>query len=179
MTVTTVQPQSPADLAGLKTGDRILRVNGTAPKGFIDFNELIINSEKTDLSLAIESAGGSREVTVRLMPEKDFFNAGLIQQMLGLRLQELTPKLAEHFLLSSTNGFLIAGVEEGTPAAEQLRPGYLVTGIDGQAPDDLVGAAKIVFAKKKGEPVKLDVTVQQQRGGFIYHVPGTIELPVR
>jgi serine protease DegS len=103
----------------------------------------------------------------------------LIQQMLGLRLQPLTPELAERFLLNSTNGFLIAAVEENAPAAEQLHPGYLVTGIDGQVPDDLVSAAKIVFAKKKGEPVKLDVTVQQRRGGFIYHIPGTIQVPVR
>ncbi len=179
LTINTVQPQSPAALAGLKAGDRILRVNGAAPKSFIDFNELIVNSEKSDVTLAVETDGAARDVTVRLVPEKSFFNADLIQQMLGVKLQELTPELAAHFHLNSTNGFVIAGVDEDAPGAEQLRPGYLVTGIDGQTPANLVGAAKIVFAKKKGEKVQLDVTVQQQRGSFIYHIPGTIQLPVR
>jgi S1-C subfamily serine protease len=178
-TITTVQSQSPADLAGLKVGDHILRVNGVAPKGFIDFNELIVNSEKPEIALGVESGGKTREVSVTLMPEKDFFNAGLIEQMLGVRLQAITPQIAQRFMLNSTNGFLISGIEEHSPAADQLRPGYLVTGIEGQAPENLIAAAKIIFAKKKGESVKLDVTVQERRGAFIYHVPGTIELPVR
>jgi len=179
LTVTSVQPQSPADKAGLKAGDHILRVNGQAPKGFIDFNELLVNSGKPDVTMTIQATGDSHDVTVRLVPEKSFFNADLIQQMLGVRLEEITPQMANRFRLASTSGFFIAGVDENEPAVRDLKPGYLVTGIDGQTPDDLIGAAKVVFAKKKGDKVQLDLIVQQQRGNFIYPISATVQLPVR
>src|SRR5262249_23497228 len=37
LVLTTVQPTSPAERAGLKVGDAILQVNGRAPKSFMDF----------------------------------------------------------------------------------------------------------------------------------------------
>src|SRR4029077_17039777 len=41
LVVTTVEPESPAGHAGLKSGDAILMVNGRTPKSFIDFAELL------------------------------------------------------------------------------------------------------------------------------------------
>jgi len=59
LTITAVQPQSPADKAGLKPGDHILQVNGITPKGFIDFNEMLVNNSKPDISLAVENEDGA------------------------------------------------------------------------------------------------------------------------
>jgi len=179
LAITSVQPQSPAAKAGLKTGDHILKVNGKSPKGFIDFNELLLNSEKSDIALTIQGEGEAREVTVKLIPEKTFFNADLIHQMLGVRLEENTPQLANRLRLASANGFVIADVDENAPATRDLKPGYLVTGIDGQTPHDLTGAAKIVFGKKKGDIVQLDLIVQQRRGNFIYPISASVKLPIR
>ena len=177
--VNSVQPQSPADKAGLKPGDLILQVNGRAPKGFIDFNEMLIKSDKPEVSLAVAGDGGQRSVVVDLVPEKSFFNADLIQQMIGVRLQELTPQLADAFGLRSTEGFLIADVDADTPAAKYLQAGILVRAIDGQTPVNLVAAAKSVYGKKKGERVRLDVLAQEQRGSFLYQIPASVQLPVR
>jgi S1-C subfamily serine protease len=181
VTIAAVQPQSPADKAGLKVGDQVLQVNGAVPKGFIDFNELLVNSAKEDVSLAVQSGGEHRDVVVRLVPENTFFNVELIQRMLGVKVQrqELRPELVRYLGLNSTDGLMIAGVDKGTAAAESLEPGYLITRIDGQVPDNLVAAAKLLYAKKKGDRVQLNVVAQQQRGSFISYNQGSVELTVR
>ncbi len=181
LTVTVVQPQSPADKAGLRPGDQILRVNGSAPKGFIDFNAMLVNNSKPDVSLTVGSEGEQRELAVRLVPESTFFNAELIQRLLGIKLQsqDVGAGVANSLGLKSADGLVIAEVERGTPAAESLERGYLITGIDGQSPANLVEAAKLVYAKKKGEKVKLNVVARQRRGSFISFSQGSVELPVR
>jgi S1-C subfamily serine protease len=181
VTIAAVQPQSPADKAGLKVGDQVLQVNGAVPKGFIDFNELLVNSAKEDVSLAVQSGGEHRDVVVRLVPENTFFNVELIQRMLGVKVQrqELRPELVRYLGLNSTDGLMIAEVDKGTAAAESLEPGYLITRIDGQVPDNLVAAAKLLYAKKKGDRVQLNVVAQQQRGSFISYNQGSVELTVR
>ncbi len=177
--ITTVQPQSPADKAGLKPGDRILSVNGRAPHGAIDFNQQLVNSDKPDVVLSVEAGGEQRQVTVRMIPVKEFFNAALIERRIGVRLQQLTPQLARYFGLDSTSGFIIADVDADSDAAGQLQAGCLVSAIDGQMPEDMATAAKLVFAKKKGETVQLNVLAQQRQGRLTFLVPATVELPVK
>jgi len=181
LTITAVQPQSPADKAGLKPGDRILQVNGITPKGFIDFNEMLVNNSKLDISLAVENEDGRHDSVIRLVPESTFFDADLIRRLLGIKLrrQELKPEAARFLGLASTEGLIITEVDRDTPAAESLEPGYLVTRIDGQTSADVVAAAKLLYGKKKGEKVRLDVVAQRRRGSFISYNQGSVELPVR
>ncbi|HEX4644458.1 MAG TPA: trypsin-like peptidase domain-containing protein [Verrucomicrobiae bacterium] len=181
LTVTTVQPDSPADKAGLKPGDVIAEVDGKKPRGFIDFNELLTGAQKPDISLAIRRDGEVRKLSVQLMPEKAFFNADLIEQMLGVRLEEVTPESAEALGVNATDGFIISAVDRSAPAAKNLQPGYryLVTAIDGQSPANLTEAAKILYGRKKGEKVQLGVVALRRRGNLAMYQQGTVEVPIR
>jgi len=178
--IISVQPESPAAKAGLKGGDTIVQVNGKTPRSFIELNELLVAGAKPELTLSIQrETGERRNVTVRLVPEKTFFNADLIQKKIGVSLQELTPKLAEALGLSSADGFVVSGVDRGTPAAENLQPGFLVVSIDGRRPADLTEAAKILYRKKARETVQLGVVIHERRGNFVSYRQGVVELPVR
>jgi serine protease Do len=179
--VSTVQPQSPAEKAGLKPGDCLLKVNGRAPRSFIDFSELLVSQadSRPEATLAIQRNGQVLSLTVRMVSEKSFFNAEFIHRQLGVRLQELTPELARAFGVRSTDGFVVADVDADAPEAQVLQPGYLVTAIDGQTPADLTAAAKLVYGKEKGERVEMSVVMQQQRGRLIFRSRGSVELPVR
>jgi len=55
----------------------------------------------------------------------------------------------------------------------------LVTGIDGRQPGDLCSAAKLLYPKKKGERVQLDLAVPQRVGNFNVLQPGSVELAAR
>jgi serine protease Do len=181
MQVLSVQSESPAGKAGLRTNDLIVKINGKTPAGFIDFNrELMTARDKEPVKLVIDREGERRTITVRLVPEGSFFNADLIRTRLGLSVQEMTPQLARHFAFGSMEGLLIAGVEKGSPAAAaELDNGMLITGIDGQSTTSIVNAAKIISPKKDGDKVRIDVVFPRQRGAFIEFRQGTVELKVR
>ena len=176
-----VQDGSPAQRAGLRTNDVIVQVNGRAPKNLIDFNrELLTSADRKDIALVFNRGYERHTATVRLLQERDFFNAALVRQKLGATLQELTPELAAQFGLRSTSGFVIAAVDKGTPAATaELQPYFLVQAFDGHVPPNLVEAAKLLYAKKAGAKVRLDLIIPWRRGNLSGLREAAVELTLR
>ncbi len=176
-----VQEGSPAQRAGLRTNDVIVQVNGHAPRNLIDFHrELIANADRKDVSLILQRGYDRRTTTVRLLQERDFFNAALIRQKLGLTIQEITPELAAQFGLRSASGFVIAAVDKDSPAAKaELQPYFIVQGLAGQVPPNLVEAAKYLYAHKPGSKVRLDLIVPWRRGNLSGYREAAVELTVR
>jgi serine protease Do len=180
LVITSVQPKSPAGRAGLEAGDAILQVNSKPPKSFIDFADLLAVGAGSEVTLAIRRGTARKDMVVRLVPEKTVFNAGLIRDKLGLSLEELTPQLAARLGVAASDGFLITGVEEDSPAAAAgLRRDILVNAIDGQLPADLCAVAKLLYPKKKGDRIQLGIPVLQRMGSFNIRSQGVVELAVR
>jgi S1-C subfamily serine protease len=108
------------------------------------------------------------------------FNAGMIRDRLGLNLEELTPQVAARYGVGAGDVFLVTGVEENSQAATAgLQRGMLVIGIDGRLPTDVSAAAKLLYPKKKGDRVQLDLAMPQRMGGFNVLRQGSVELPAR
>jgi S1-C subfamily serine protease len=180
LVITSVQPQSPAGKAGLKVGDAILQVNGKSPKSFIDFAELLGAGAGARVTLALRRGTAPKEIAVQLVPERSVFNAGMIRDKLGLNLEALTPQLTARYGLGPSDAFFIAGVQEDSPAAAAgLQRGILVTALDGQLPADLCATAKLLYARKKGDRVQLEVAVPQRMGNFGVLRQGAVELVTR
>lgn len=178
--VMSVQPDSPAEDAGLRVGDRVLEVAGQSPKTFIEFNRVLLAHKKQEIPLLIEREGRRRTLKVRLLPEQAFFNTALIRKKLGLTVEEPTGAAASNLALAGARGLAITEVEPDSPAAEaRLQAGMLITSIDGQVPHDVVTAAKTVYAKAKGQKCRLELLVPGRRGPFITLSPATVELTVR
>lgn len=180
LTIHSVQAGSPADKAGLKVGDVVQDVNGHVPHSFIEFNREVMNSAKEEATVQIARGGSLEKIKVRMVPEKTFFNAKLIQQRLGVSVQELTKELAERMGLNNVDGLLIAGIDKGSPAEkEELQRGMLITGVDQLQPPDIVETAKHLYGKKAGEKVSVQVLVPRRRGNFITIQQGKAELTLR
>jgi serine protease Do len=181
--ISTVQPQSPAGRAGLQTGDAVLRVNGQAPRSFIHFVELLATNAGAAITLDLEHGLEPKRVTVKLVPEQEVFNASLIRDRLGLDLEPLASKdLAARYHLNAPGCFAISGIEEGGPATRaNLQTGMLLLAVDGEIPTEfsLTALAKRLYAKKKGDPVWLDVGVWQPVGGMNVFNRGQVKLTVR
>ena len=167
--VASVEAESPAAKAGLSVGDKILRVNGSENDSFIDLaSQLVGVGKDRTIQFQIERNGKKLDFTVELIPENAVFNAGLIRQKIGAILERLTPEVAEALRLDSTDGFVISQVDKDTPAAKaNLRPGLVVTSIDGRKIDDIIDAARIFHSKNKGDEVTLNIVQMRQRGIFV------------
>jgi serine protease Do len=170
LVVTSVQPESPAGKAGLRIGDVVMQVNGKVPKTFIDFGDLLAAAAAAaDIPITIRRGQDVSDVRVRMVPENSVFNAKMIRDKLGLTLQQ------------SPNGFVITEVEPDSPAGKAgLQPQMIFQAIDLQAPpDDIEGVAKLLYEKKKGEPVTIDLVVLEQNGNFTMLRRGRVQLVPR
>jgi S1-C subfamily serine protease len=176
LTVTEVEPESPAARAGLQKGDVIAQVNGHAPRDFIECTDLIGASPNQEVTLTVRRGGERRAITVRLTAL-----AQIIRQKVGAEVQELDKEtLAESFGFRRGQGLLVADVEAGSPAERaELQRGCLITGIDGRGTPDLLSAASALAGKKKGDRAELNVLVRRQRGGFVQMRQGSVVVRVR
>lgn len=179
--VARVEEGSPSERAGLKEGDQINAINGVSPKNIIELNqELISSGEDRDIHLLVERNGTAKELTVRLLPESEVFNGELIRRRTGASVQKLTPDLAEALGMRVAAGLLVAGVEEGSPAAMAgLAEGHVITGISGYEVNEIEHAAKIIYGKQKGESVELNLMVQRTRGPFVQIYRASTALALR
>jgi serine protease Do len=92
---------------------------------------------------------------------------------IGVRIQEVTPEIAEGLGLSTTQGALVTDVTGGGPAAQAgLMNGDLVTGFDGKSvPDDRalprivadtpIGKTVSIEVLRKGRKQTMHITVQK------------------
>ncbi|HEX7776078.1 MAG TPA: Do family serine endopeptidase, partial [Parvibaculum sp.] len=81
---------------------------------------------------------------------------------IGVRIQTVTPEIAETLGLSDLHGALVAGVTPGAPAeAAGIEAGDLITGFDGQAVREMRDLPRIVAETEVGKQVSVDLL----RGG--------------
>ena len=178
LVITSVQPQSPAGRAGLRAGDAIRQVNGRAPRSFIDFADLLAARPGSGVTLAIQRGTERKEVTVRLVPEKTVFNAGMIRQA-GLDLEELTLQLAACMGWGLRMRFTSPGCRMTPGGGGGVARGILITALDGQLPMDVCAVAKGLYARKKGDRVQMEIAVPQRMGNFNVLRQATVELVAR
>jgi membrane-associated protease RseP (regulator of RpoE activity) len=85
---------------------------------------------------------------------------------LGVRLQGLTPQLAEYFGLSRPAGALISIVEEKSPAEEAgLKAGDIIISVGGERVEDPSDATLTIWRKPSG-PIEIVVVRDKQEMTF-------------
>ncbi len=133
--VSEVTPDSPADKAGIKKGDVILRLNGHTPKDVSELrNKVAMLAPRSTARLDVVRDGKKKTIKVHIgkrpnsdHPLSDQENFDGTMERFGFSLQELSPELAERFGYQEKQGLLVSQVEPGSPAAKAgIQPGQLV-----------------------------------------------------
>ena len=112
----------PADKAGLKTGDVIVGVDGEKIEDTHDLLQKIARmrvGQKTSVQVLRNGKEMTFSITVSERPDQERLIArGKTSQYLGMTVQEITPEIARHFGLRSTEGVVVSAVEPDSPAGK-------------------------------------------------------------
>jgi len=179
--VSQVIKDSPAEKAGLKKDDVILRFDGESVTSARKLNRLVGESSADQtVRLTISRGGAEQEIGVTLSKHNmaNVFGAGIRDEILrgigkdfpqinsgdgnfvfsfggnrriGVSTETLTKQLAEYFG-AKDGGVLITSVTENSPAAKAgLKAGDVITAIDGEKVDSAGDVSRVVNKKQEGE----------------------------
>ncbi len=173
LTITSVQPRSPAEQAGLRPGQHVLQVNGRRPHDLVDFHRLLTADAKNlNATIQVEANGQRRSLNIRLIAFQE-----LIQQRLGVSLRNLTPPDAALVGIKAGEGVLIEQVEKDSPADHaKLQAGFLLVRVDDRKTGTLLHAADALSTKQAGDQAKLSFVVPRSfgPGAGEYHINLTV-----
>lgn len=169
---------SPAEKAGLRKDDVVLRFNGEEVTSVRKLSRMIgeVAPDHT-ARLTISRGGAEQEVSVTFAKRKEFnslmapeagdmgkyyeefkrapgafaFSFGQSRKI-GISTNTLTKQLADYFGVAGDKGVLVTSVREGSPAARAgLKAGDVITEVDGEKIDEAGDLSRAINRKSEGE----------------------------
>ncbi|MHB8056697.1 MAG: DegQ family serine endoprotease [Desulfuromonadaceae bacterium] len=171
-----ILPESPAEKAGLKTGDIILEFDGKKIQEAHELPRLVAEtSVGKKVVMTIMRNGREEKITVVIESLKESAatkDGGAIQDKLGLTVMELDKKLAEHFQLSESSGVVVTGLKpDGAAQDAGITAGDIIKEIDGTPITSLADYDKTVAAHKQGQIIRFLL----KRGNRSLYVAATLD----
>jgi Do/DeqQ family serine protease len=151
---------------GINTFENFIQTDAAINPGNSGGALVDVNGHLMGINTAIYSrSGGSMGIgfaiptsTTRYVLESIVKDGAVTRGWLGVEPQQLDPELARHFGVRSPEGVVITGVlQNGPAAAAGLRPGDVITHIEGQPIRDVAGLLGAVAALKPGQPAEIGI----------------------
>lgn len=132
--VSDLQAGSPAEKAGIKAGDVVLKVAGQDISNVSELrNKIALITPSSNVDLTIFREGKAQEISVTIGEQPSGFSryeqekAKDIYDNFGLSFQNLTPEIAKQLGYQQGQGVVIKDVEQSSPANKiGLKPGMLI-----------------------------------------------------
>ena len=165
--VSDVSDDSPAEDAGLKQGDLIVRYQGEEVTGVGSFrNNVALTKPGTRATLEIIRNGKNRklDITIGELSEDKLVATGPTQSTdeLGVTVQTLTPELARQFNVKSDKGVVVTAVKPGSVAAlAGIQPGTVILQVNREPVNSAEEFKRLV---EKGTPDKRALLLVNHNG---------------
>ncbi|MFY9552770.1 MAG: Do family serine endopeptidase [Thermoanaerobaculia bacterium] len=165
--VESVEPGKPADKAGVKPGDTIVKVDTVPVKDTRDLIGYVSGKAPgSRVQLTVVRDGKETSSTATLAERKDEASedeqSGKVASddspgKIGITVQELTPQMRQmQRIKPEVEGLLVVRVKEVSPAADaQIQEGDVITQVNGQRVSSADAFGKLVAKAKKGDYLKL------------------------
>ncbi len=162
----------PADLAGMRSGDIILEVNGKKVESSRELTGLIADIPVGDAAeIKVWREGETMTFRAKIAKRDDarIASGGQPQekgQELGIRVSEVTPEIAQRFSLSDTSGVVVVDVAADSKAAEAgVRVGDIIKEVNHQSIESVSQFTEAVREAKSGDTIQF--FVWRRNAGFL------------
>lgn len=156
--VADVAKGSPADRAGLKQGDIIVKYNNIKASNITSLrNAIAMMKPGTKINLAVLRSGKilTLPLEVGTFPTAQTFVANR-ENKLGFEVDNLTPEIARNLGLLDGQGVVISKVEQGSPAAVAgIKKGALLVAINHKNVNSIDDVHDALSKTENGKPVLL------------------------
>ncbi|MBC8418226.1 MAG: DegQ family serine endoprotease [Desulfobacterales bacterium] len=171
--VTQVFPGDPADKAGLKSKDIILKVNGHKVKTSRELSRMIAEARVGQkVEIIVLRKGSEKNFDIELSKRKDTELASGSGEMgkkneFGIAVSNLTPETARQFNLKEAKGVLVVGVEPDSKGEKAgILPGDIIREINHEAVDTVDEYSEEIGKIKSGETVYMYI-LRANRGFMV------------
>jgi serine protease Do len=152
--VSRVDPKGPAKKAGIERGDVIVRFDGHPVTEMEELPQLVA-ATPPDKAVAVVVMRDGKEkkfdVTVGTLQEPERMASEEHEEgpaVFGLRVQELTPEVAEQLGVDAEHGVVVTQVESGSPAGEAgLRRGDVILEVNQKEVNDVAAFLEAIKGK--------------------------------
>ena len=129
-----ILPDSPAERGGLRRGDVITEIDGTAFESLTEFRNKIADLDPgTETRLTVIRDGNERNVSVRLgsREEDPETAASEMEENYGWQLSPLTEEIASRLGAEDITGVVVVNVYPGSPASNAgIQPGDVIVEVN-------------------------------------------------
>jgi serine protease Do len=180
--VSKVVKDGPADKAGIKQGDVIIKFDGKEVKSADDLPWIVSNTpigSKVDVRILRQGKEKTITVTVKELPAKaEVASAAapkeenVSEKKLGITVSNITPDVQREYNIQIDKGVVVTNVAEGSPAdMAGIEKGDIIKQVNQKNIDNIGDYSKILSSVKKDEMVSLLIT----RGNANIYVAMTAE----
>jgi serine protease Do len=176
--VSDVVPDSPAGKAGLRPGDILLEFEGKKTEAPSDLQRAVgLANPGQEAKVKVWREGGERTLDVRISEAPDEREAQAQRggrsapTVLGMEVRPITPEVARQLSLRTSEGVIVARVDEGSAAAEAgIQRGDVIREINRKPIRTMQDYEKVTREAKEGDRL----TVLLQRGPMSLYVAFTV-----
>jgi serine protease Do len=171
--VTSVEPKSPASIAGITEGDIIIAIDGWRITHISDYT-LKIKEISADQTILFKINRKGKIVTVSLKTKIFPLDRALelANQRLGISVSELDKQVRTKYGIRARTGVLIINMRKNSHLARiGVKPGDIIRQID-EARVDNLSEFKAAMVKYRNKP---SVVLLIQRDGHLYYINATMK----
>ncbi|MEO6067420.1 MAG: trypsin-like peptidase domain-containing protein [Gemmatimonadales bacterium] len=165
VTVTSVTPDGPADKAGLRRGDVLLRANGRELRNFLDWEAVKLDRGVGDTLQVQSRALAFTRTRTLISGDLPTVTAERVRVLSDLELATVTAGIRAERNIRSEAGALILSVTPAAAQATGLAAGDVIIAIDRTPVRSAEQVAEIVGALKPRQPIRVYV----ERGGRLVY----------
>ena len=184
--VVKVVEDSPADDAGIESGDLIASIGGSDIETVSDVRDAVTDASVGDtLAFTVERDGSEStyNVTVGERPTRESkvgsrgksrgqgSSGAMGSAGIGAVIATLNEDLAEKLDIETEEGVVILSVRDGSPAEDAgLQKGDVIVSVDGKTVDGISDVTEVVRGAEVGDTLSIVITREDQVGNVTYLV---------